>query len=438
MSIHLMLGIAKIDITPYKPIDLAGFTQRKGTFTGISHGLDARIFYFCQEVNGMKRSAIMVAADLIWWGNELVAQLRVLVHEKYGVNENEVILHATHTHSGPQTSSRFTPSLGLPDSEYIQYLSDKIIDGIDLAIENLEPVMIKKGTGECRIGIHRRKLVNGHIKMAPNESGPIDPEVSVIQYCKLSGKTKALMVHYTCHPTTTMDNLVSSEFPGVAMKHVEATLGEDVVAAYLQGCCGDIRPNLVRSGQFYRGFDSEVRELGLSLASEVLAVLDKPMQILTDCPLEGTTMIVELPFQPLPTWEELRSNMDRADLFAEWSQLFLNDPERLKTSIPFEINLLKIANGLSFLSMNGEVVVEYGLFVKKMGIDDMLPLAYTNGMIGYIPTGNQVAEGGYEVDESCYYFGLPAQFDPSLEKEIHERIMILIEEGKGNEYRIAK
>jgi hypothetical protein len=430
MSLQLMLGAAKIDITPYKPIHLAGFNQRKGTFTGISHSLDARIFYFSQEINGVKRTIIMVAADLIWWGNELVSHLRILLHEKYGANVNEVIFHATHTHSGPQTSSRFTPSLGLPDSEYIQYLSDQIMEGIDLAIQNLEPVKVKKGTGECGIGIHRRKLVNGRIEMAPNVFGPIDPEVSVIQYCKLSGKTKAVMVHYTCHPTTTMDNLVSSEFPGVAMNHVEQTMGDGVIAAYLQGCCGDIRPKLVQSEQFYRGFDSEVRELGLSLASEVLAVLDRPMQTLTNCPMEGTTIQVALPFQHLPTWEELRSNMDRADLYAEWSQLFLNDPDRLKSCIPFEINLLKIANGLSFLSMNGEVVVEYGLFVKQMGMGSTLPLAYTNGMIGYIPTGIQVAEGGYEADESRYYFGLPAQFDPSLESKIRESIMTFIEKHR--------
>lgn len=111
----------------------------------------------------------------------------------------------------------------------------------------------------------------------------------------------------------------------------------------------------------------------------------------------------------------------------EWSRLMLSEPSRLAPTIPLRLSFVQLAHGLAFIAMNGEVVVDYGLYVKELTKKQVLPLAYSNGMIGYVPTAKQLEEGGYESKDSFYYFGLPAPFSDELETRIKEGIRKIIE-----------
>ena len=428
--LDLRLGVAKIDITPLRPLPLAGFARRQGHFEGISHPLYARVFFFEQaEASGRRRRALVVSADLIWWGPERMPGLLRRLRERWGFEEPAVILHATHTHSGPQTSSRFVSLLGSPDQDYLELMEARLLPAIERAAENVEVVTVERGRGACHIGINRCTLIDGKIVGTPNPDGPVDPEVNVVRFQTQSGRTKALLVHYTCHPTTTDARFVSAEFPGVAMQQVEQELGDGVVAAYLQGCCGDIRPALVREGAFYYG-DREVRALGSTLAKEILAILQRPMQVLPARPLAGRAATVLLPFQALPTIAELEAKRQQPGIAGAWSRLLLADAGRIQPTIPLKLVALDLADGLSLLAMDGEVTVEYGLFVKAHSGGRVLPMGYSNGMIGYVPTARQVAEGGYEAAGSCPYFGLPAPFAPALEERVYQAMIDLIEEDR--------
>jgi len=83
---------------------------------------------------------------------------------------------------------------------------------------------------------------------------------------------------------------------------------------------------------------------------------------------------------------------------------------------------MRLADGLSILALNAEPVVEYGLWTKRRFDGRVLPIGYSNGMIGYLPTASQVDEGGYEARDSAAYFGLPAPFGRSLEVEVKREI----------------
>jgi hypothetical protein len=67
------------------------------------------------------------------------------------------------------------------------------------------------------------------------------------------------------------------------------------------------------------------------------------------------------------------------------------------------------------VAMNGEVSVAYGLAIKEMSQQRALPVAYANGTIGYLPTAAQIAEGGYEAEESARYLLLPGYYAPEIE-----------------------
>ncbi|WP_282937351.1 neutral/alkaline non-lysosomal ceramidase N-terminal domain-containing protein [Paenibacillus sp. RC67] len=417
MKSPLKLGSAKVDITPTKPVPLAGFAHRTGPFELIAHPLYVRIHCLEQsDGSGSKTTVLLVSADLIWWGTDLVKKLTPQLKKRYGFQT--VLLHATHTHSGPQTSDCFTDALGKSDPDYLEELEHRLLQGIEQSLQTMEPVTMERGVGQCLIGVNRRKEIDGHIEMAPNVKGPVDPEVTVIRFHSLSGWTKGLFVHYTCHPTTTGDNEISSEYCGVALDRIEQSLGSNVVGAFLQGCCGDIRPELVNDDEFYRGHRMEVERFGSWLSEEVLRINSMPMDELPSADLQSKTLVVPLPFQSVPSLNELKEQADQTDIYGEWARLLLHQPERLQESIPLEITRLDLAEELSLVAFNAEMVVDYGFLVKKASQGKVLPLGYTNGMIGYVPTVTQLVQGGYESQGSVPYFALPSPFASQVESII--------------------
>jgi Neutral/alkaline non-lysosomal ceramidase. len=423
---QLSLGTAKVDITPAHPVPLAGFSERNGLYRDIHRKLFARVWFFKQtETTGTVRNAVLVQADLIWWGSDVADALIRDVRTRW--RTDTVILHASHTHSGPQTTEKFTSYLGRPDPDYIRYVKERVLAGIEAAERDTEPVVISKASGRCHIAVNRRKRCeDGSVGMAPNPDGPVDPEVLVVKFAKPDGVCKGVLFHYACHPTTTRDNFVSSEFPGAAMEAVESAFPHPVVASFLQGCCGDVRPALVREGQFVSGTREDVDTLGRTLADEVLRVLNGPMDVLSPSLGEMKRVEIELPVGQVPDEQELKAAASKEGVFAEWARLLLDDPERRKPTVPLRISLLPLADALALLAIDAEAVVEYGLAIKRLSRGRVLPLPYSNGMIGYLPTARQIEEGGYESRESLYFFGLPGPFSGRAERLVMERIAALI------------
>ncbi|MGG1519271.1 neutral/alkaline non-lysosomal ceramidase N-terminal domain-containing protein [Paenibacillus oryzisoli] len=425
MNNQLLLGTSKMNITPKSPVPLAGFEKRKGVFEGIRKPLYARCWLFQQaSSNGSTLQSLFVQADIIWWGTERVEALKQRIQQEYGIAS--IVLHATHTHTGPQTSELFIPSLGEYDETYVRMMEEKLLQGISAAKANMDPVHIERGRGSCRIGIHRRKRVNDRILMKPNEDGEFDPEVHAFRFVKYDGKVKGVMFHYTCHPTTTKENYVSPEFPGIAMELVEERYGNAAIASYLQGCCGDVRPALIQDEEFIDGTFQDVDELGQKLGREVLHILEAPMERLAPNLQALQRKSIVLPIAALPDEQELARAEQREGAIAEWGRLLLDHPSRVQPHATLEMSLMRIANGLAFLGLNGEPVLRYGLTVKALSGGQVLPLGYTDGMIGYIPTAAQLEEGGYESIDSHYYFGLAGPFAPEAETVIMEQLRAML------------
>lgn len=424
MEYELEMGVAKVDITPEAPIPLAGFGFRSGPYEGITRPLYAKVSLFRQaaEAGGALVQTLVVQADLIALSPDVVPGFASAIAERYGLAGASVLYNASHTHGGP--FMRGGIAAGPIDAGYARLLEKRLLQATEEAFANAEPVRAAKALGGCGIGIHRRKAVNGKMTMAPNPEGPIDREVTVVTFSRTGdGTPKGLFVHFTCHPTTTGDNRINSDYPGVAMERVEEAVGGGVVATFLQGCCGDIRPNVTNeSGGFFRGDDAYVRRLGTALGDEVAAVWNKEARILEPCALEVRDTIVRLPFDEAQAEPEESLPERYAELRREWLK---QSPDN-RLSKPMRVSYMKLAEGLELVGFEGEVVVEYGLYLKEQFPDAVLPLAYTNGVIAYIPTAAQLVEGGYEPRESIRLFGLPAPFGGAIEGLIREAAVGLV------------
>ncbi len=349
----------------------------------------------------------------------MIAELKRRIREIWPADE--IILHATHTHSGPQVWDGFSRYGGAFDPLYVEELSVKVTEGIDVAIRNMEGVYAEHGLGECEIAMNRRQRAEGQVQIGMNPTGPADRELTVIRYRNYAGRVKGVLVHYACHPVVTMENSVSSEFTGVAMETLEQAIGGGgAVCAYLQGTCGDINP--CERG----GGDATVVKLGRQLASDVQRVLDAPMKRLSASALLSRAWQIELPLQAMPERAYLESLQSNPGAMGEWSGKLLAGFDSLKNYLPLSVTTLRLAEGIALLAMNAEVVTEYGLFLKSLSEGRVLPLGYCDGMIGYITTAQQLVEGGYEPIGSTIYFGMPAPFHSTAEQTLRDAMLRMV------------
>lgn len=428
MDAQLWLGTAKVDITPRQPVALAGFASRigQGPYTEVLHPIHARIFAFRQGgEDGKLSSSLLVTADLIWWGSDRVGELRQAIALQWGIPKEAILLHGTHSHSGPQTSGLFSDLLGKMDPDYMADLEAVVLAGIEEAMGDLETVHTEVGQGSSYLAVHRRRMVDGVCMGQANPDGALDSDLNVVRYRSMAGKTKAVLTNYACHPVISPANTLSSEFCGVAMELLEREIGGGAICGYLQGCCGDNNP--AKAGElFFDGTDADVRAFGESLATDVLELLRGPLQPLPTVALTVRTQILQAPLQDLPNEEELQALTADTWVSGEWSQMLLASPERLTPFLPMEITVLQLAEGLQVMATNTELVAEYGLYIKSRTTGMTLILGYTNGMIGYIPTADQLAEGGYEAIDSTRYFFMPAPFHPAIKEKVKHSCLELL------------
>jgi hypothetical protein len=425
------LGIGKSTITPPVGVSLAGFGHRDHSAEGVLDDLEIRAFWFELDAgssDAAPNAACIITADLIGFDASLTADLRAAIGQEHGLPPERILLSASHTHSGPQVCGNML-GVGTLDPAVIAAIRQRILAAVRSARAATGPVTLHAGRGLCEgYAVNRRLIHDGQVLFAPNPIGRRDDEVLTI-ICRdaQSDAIRAVLFRYSCHPTTMGDYRITADYPGAARRHVEQALGSGAVAAFLPGCFADIRPNCTWIGgkQFRTGQPQDVAAFGAALGEAVVRVVQGPTQPLTPALLaRGTT--VDLPLASHPTQDELRRlSQEGTPVQQTWAAQLLSAPPALTR--PLSLQRLDLAVELTLIAMGGEIVCDYGYFVKDLDRGRwMVPLGYSNGIVAYVPSAHIVAEGGYEGADSSLYFGLPAPFKPEVESLIHSAIQDLM------------
>ncbi|HVX42789.1 MAG TPA: neutral/alkaline non-lysosomal ceramidase N-terminal domain-containing protein [Mycobacteriales bacterium] len=400
------IGVARVEITPDWPVSMSGFASRTHRSDGVAHPLHVRAMLMDDGAS----QALLLCADLLNWGPEQLPGLRRALSERLGIARDAILFSASHSHSGPQVTLWQAPSVGVADPRMLDLLEQRVLEVAAAATKDVEEVSISRGTGRHDLAMNRRRIVDGKYAGGPNPDGPVDREVTVLAYHRSDGSLKAVLNHYTCHPVISSEHLLSGEFTGFAMDRIEAETG--AVSLYLQGCCGDINPSGLSHSTI-----ADVEREGEAFAG-VLNGIRSDLEELPPAPLGVRWTTTELPFEHVPTQQELRASVDADGVDGEWARALLTDQTRLRPSATFVAQRLDLGAEQSLLAMNGEVTVEYGLDIKAASGGRILPVGYSNGMIGYLPRAYQLPQGGYEVDSSTRYYLLPSRFAPGIEDGI--------------------
>ena len=391
MPDRLMIGAAKVDVTPPVGMSMAGYSGRKSPAIGTHMPLWARAFV-CRQ--GSIRVALVVV-DAVGFSGQTTDAIRTAVRERTGIATDGVLVATTHTHSGPVTT-RFRDDA--PDPSYMADLKERLVDAVIRASDNSQPVTVGFAqTQEPRFHHNRRK-----------DGQPIDSMLGLARFSGEDGCAVAAWVNYGCHPTIlTGTNLHwSPDFPGVVCNELEEAWGG--TAAYFNGCLGDVGPYRPE-----RNF-AEVEKVGSGLAGSVLELAGKITR--TDVPrLHARRLDCACPLDAIPTVAELTEQMKRfsPDSYqAGWArdQLAMRAAgDAVPDTAPLEAQGFRI--GDVFLAcFPGQLFGSWGLELRRRWPDDRLFIVnQANAHAGYFPSEEAWNGGGYEV-RSAFMFNsdLPA------------------------------
>ena len=373
-------GVAKAALEPAIGLPMAGYNVRyaKGTL----NPLEARVL----ALSDGSRTIALVTLDLCFPFEPAIMQE---IRDGARGSVDEVVFHASHTHSGPTYS--LVP-------EAAKQAVPRVTAAIQAAAGAMVPARIGSGWGETYLGFNRRYLnLDGSVQMfwrnEPRISTtfPVDPTVGVVRIDRMDGAALAILVHYACHPVVLgPDNLdYSADYPGEMRRFVEREIGGSVMAFFLQGAPGDINPYYDKTPLIEDAI-GVMKETGRKLGAEAVRV---SATIQTRAPANPRiqTKIVTLAVSNRWDVPKLRGVLqERYHLEASRASRLLAENMQLP------VTTVLLNQDLAFVGMPGEPFVEFQMQLRaKSPLPHSFLLGYTNGYFAYFPTIAAAVRGGY-------------------------------------------
>lgn len=398
----MLAGYADIDITPAPGEEMTGygyFLNRRATGT-----LDPLMARALALGDGQVRAAI-VQLDLLGLSKEFVAHVRAEAQGRFGLAPEQLMLHCTHTHSGPATMPLI--GVGNPSEYYPRELTVKLLDVIGRALDDLKPAA-KTNRFAC-------DFPDG---FAHNRVGGTDLDTRIRGLrVEVEGGRPIVVISYACHPVVLGRN---DDYSADYVGHVIAELNAyGTRAVYLNGCCGDINPasNAYRFGS---GKQETLRIYGRDLAARV----KKAMQDGTPWepgPLRACSRMIPLDMQ-MPDAASMQAtlgehreavrenpNNHQARVEVMWLErmIGLEAAGKLQEAMSAEVQAIACGD-VVFVAVSGETFTRLGQTIRGSAPEHHLMIAATsNGLLGYIATPEDAGKQGYASFAACKLYGMP-------------------------------
>ena len=411
-------GTAKAVITPDKPMWMAGYGGRNKPAEGTLHDLWIRVLAL-EDADG--HQGIVLCSDTLGIPQTMYNNTCTALKQKFGLERSQIMLHSSHTHTGPVLRGALYDIYPLDDEqrrlvdEYSDGLEQKIVATVGEALDNLVPAKVSGGQGIATFAVNRRNNVEGDVpklREADALKGPVDHDVPVLAVRSMDSKLIAVVFGYACHNTNLSFYQWSGDYAGFAQYALE-DVHPDAVAMFYMGCGADQNPIPRRTVELAKGY-------GLRLAAAVEKVLGEPMQPFTPS-LQTEHEFVTLNLGKEPTRTELTAIAAGSSYVNRWATRLLKDVEAgrpLERTYPYPLQAWKLGEDQFWIAMGGEVVVDYALGFKKKYGDDVWVASYCNDVMAYIPSlrvldedvpPRESARWGYEGNRSMIVYGRGAQ-----------------------------
>lgn len=403
------VGVASVDITPEYPVRLSGYGSRREEFDGVAQRIVASALAIGSDADG---PAVLVTVDNCGvpaaMREEVVRRLSAATQ----VRDERFAVASTHTHCAPMLDG-VLPNLfssEIPESHraailrYTAELTDRIEDVALAALADRRPGRLASGRGRVGFAANRRRY----------PLKPVDHELPVLRVTDRDGNVRGILTNYACHCTTIGINSIHGDWAGCAREALERDF-PGAVALTAIGCGADQNPTPRRTMEL-------VRQYGEALAAEAGSVVRGELTPLGG-PLKCRTQEIELAFDTLPTraeWESLAAAAaSNVAYHAKKNLARIDRGESLPTTLPYLVQTWTFGDDLAMVFLPGEVVVDYGLRIKREFDDQRVWVnGYANDVPCYIPSRRVLDEGGYEGAGAMVYYDRPTRFASDVEERI--------------------
>ncbi|MEO6876448.1 MAG: neutral/alkaline non-lysosomal ceramidase N-terminal domain-containing protein [Opitutaceae bacterium] len=395
----MRIGLAHVDITPRVGGELCGFASRVQPGVGVLDPLQAKALYL---TDGSRR-LLWIHCDLIGFDPSIIAAFRRWAFTEFGLEPAELMLSATHTHSGPGTLQ--LDEAGRFDPDYIEFLLDKLHVVARDALARMEECDLVTAHGQLELAVDRRKQPSSHT----------DPCVVGAGFRRSDGTFAAVILNYAIHPVAlgSVNRAVSSDIMGRAADALANQLPGHPMVFATNGACGNLNPPAT---------DVPLHQV-VSWGCQIAAAIT-PRLLAAKAQKQATFSTVArsclLPLEVVAP-AELAAYANAAiargpsstawrikyrGVIERWRDALLADWKNGPVPHQREVELFAIdLGGLVFLGINAEVFSRFTEWIRGTTGRRVCIVAYANGNLGYLCTREAYAEGGYEVDDAHFFYG---------------------------------
>lgn len=413
------VGIATAKITPNKPLWLAGYAARDRAAEGTLHDLWIKVLAL-QSPDGDR--AVVVTSDLLGWPKGMSERICEELKSRCDLDRSQVMLTASHSHSSPVLREALYDIYPLDGNQramieqYSAALEKTTAATVATALAELTPATLWAGEGTTNFAVNRRNnpqaQVGDLLARGVALEGPVDHDVSVLAIRTPKGRLAAVLFGYACHCTTLDAYRWSGDYAGFAQIALQQS-HPGTVAMFHAGCGADQNP-LPR------------REVGLCqrygnmLAAAVEEVLRTPMRPIAPR-LRTRFQLVDLDYDKPLSEAELQASAAKGGYEGRWAKRLLAELKEGKPfpkGYPYPVQVWKLGTDQLWITLGGEVVVDYSLRLKAKYGPRTWVTGYANDVMAYIPSRRVWEEGGYEAGAFSVY-GLPTnRWAPDIEERI--------------------
>lgn len=243
----LQAGFGRVDITPDFSVRMAG-----GAATRTSEGFADRSYITCIAVKNDGQTFLLCTMDFICAEDVFVDPAKALMSQTTGVPEENILMNATHTHSGVAIRTNGWDGV----ERYREFFYGCAANAAQAAIADLSPAEVYTGSTQTEglAYIRHYKVADGTYAGAnfgsfasdPVEHvGETDTEVQVIKFARAAeDKKDIIMMNCPAHATMTSSagtTMLSADYPSAARIYVEQN--SDSLAAFFIAAAGNQVPS---------------------------------------------------------------------------------------------------------------------------------------------------------------------------------------------------
>ena len=439
------VGYSRIDITPQTSVPMAGYGKTSQRMTRVVRDNLYATSVALQDEDGT--IVILLSMDLQRASDITVDVIRPWVSEKTGIPQDHIMLHGTHTHSGPDLNNTKEPLL----AAYIEYLNPRLEQVIYESIEDLKPAEVSYGSIDT-VGLnfvkhYQNTTADGEVKYFGDNFGTqvldsttkhttdADPTMHILQITREGGKD-IVLVNWRTHPTLTGGSTkyeMSADLVGTFRLALEKQI--DCNFIYFTGASGNINASSRIKSEMAA---VDVDHHGALMAADAIKCLEnmtkvettklQTKQIVLDMETNHTTDdLVIYAKQVNAMWSQGATFAECREFGEPWgirSPYYANAitaralrPE----SMDVELNTITIGDEIAICTAPNELFDTNSMYVEDHSPYKMtMTFGYSNGYRGYIPSAYGWEYTCYESD--CSYFL------PGCGEEIQDTFLSMLEE----------